>query len=237
VSPDRIDGKDVIFDANDSHHIHTVLKMRAGDKCIVLDGAGRACESVLVDVAKGRVTARVQRDTKPQTEPSVHIDVAQALPKTLDRLEQVLQHGTEIGVGGFIIFSCERSRPEAEKFDKKLPRWREIVKTAAEQSERAKLPTVEGIIPLSDVLKLASDYDLALFAYEREEIVTLRSKLEGSDAKRILIVIGPEGGFSDGEVANARAAGQPTVTLGPRILRTETAALMMVSQIIYSLGG
>ena len=236
VTPDRIVNGTVTFDPADSHHIHTVLKMRAGDRCIVLDGAGRACECTLAEVAKSRVVATVSRETWPASEPDVRIDVAQALPKTLDKLEWVLQHGTEAGASGFIVFSSERSRAEAERFEKKIPRWQEIVKTAAEQSERGKLPVVEGIIGFTEIVKRASEYDLALLAYERETGRTLRDALTGTP-RRILVIVGPEGGFTDGEISEARRAGLLTVSLGPRILRTETTALVIVSQILYAFGG
>ncbi len=235
VEPGCIRHGQVVFGSDDSHHIAVVLKMRSGDPCVVLDDTGAAYECVLDAVAKNRTTAYVTAQAAPLTEPPVHITVAQALPKMLDKLEWVLQHGTEAGASAFLVFSSARARAEAGRFDRKLPRWNEIVKTAAEQSERARRPSVAGIITLNDVLKSAADYDLALLAYERETTRPLRAALTGSP-KRVLVIVGPEGGFTDEEVSAAEAAGVATVSLGPRILRTETAALVMTAQILFALG-
>jgi 16S rRNA (uracil1498-N3)-methyltransferase len=209
--------------------------MRPGETCFVLDNSGKLHHAKLAEVSKSKAIAVIEREEEPQVEPRVKITVAQALPKTFEKLEWVLEHGVEAGVSEFIIFSSARSRPEASRFERKLDRWREIVKTAAEQSERVKLPLVQGICSLSDILALSAPYDLTLLAYEREKSLTLSAALHESHPASILVLIGPEGGFTDDEIDEARDAGVTLVSLGPRILRTETAALVMTAQIIYAL--
>jgi 16S rRNA (uracil1498-N3)-methyltransferase len=234
VDSSHIRSGQILFDSADSHHIHTVLKMRPGDRCAALDNTGALYHATLQEVVKSRCVAKIRRTEMPQTEPGVKIVIAQALPRTLDKLEWVLQHGVEAGASEFLIFSSSRSRPEASRFERKLDRWREIVKTAAEQSERARLPEVRGIVSFSEMLRESAQYDKALLAYEREKSVSLASSLEGAP-KTIIAIIGPESGFDDDEIAEAKRCGVTLVSLGPRILRTETAGLVMTAQIIYAL--
>lgn len=234
VAPDQINGDTVRFSGDDAHHMFIVLKMRIGQTCIALDDTGRSLLVELDEIGRSDAAGHIVRIDHPQTEARVKITVAQALPKTLDKLEWVLEHGAEIGVHQFVIFSCERARENADRFRRKLDRWKEIVKTAAEQSERTRLPQVTGIPAFTELLAGAANHETALMAYEREERVTLRQALSPS-ARDVLIIVGPEGGFTDEEVVLARQAGVGTVSLGPRILRTETAALVMASQCLYAL--
>lgn len=235
VTPDRIEGGRIHFDARDSHHIAVVLKMRAGEQVTALDDTGTAHVAVLDAVGKSRCEARIVQTARPATEPSIPITVAQAIPKTLDKLEWVLQHGVEAGVSRFVLFESTRARSDAARLARKIERWREIVKTAAEQSGRVRLPVVTGVLGFGEMLTNTAGCELRLLAYESERGTGLRDVLAGKSPRSVMIVIGPEGGFTDTEVAQARDAGLVSVGLGPRILRTETAALIAVAQIVYAL--
>jgi 16S rRNA (uracil1498-N3)-methyltransferase len=122
-----------------------------------------------------------------------------------------------------------------DRQDKRQARWAAIVKTAAEQAHRAILPSLMIGGELRDVLATASDYDAAFLAYEGETVTGLKHALQAMSVTpaRALVIVGPEGGFSDAEVKAARKAGVQSVSLGPRILRTETAALVLASQILF----
>ncbi|MBV9849610.1 MAG: 16S rRNA (uracil(1498)-N(3))-methyltransferase [Armatimonadetes bacterium] len=239
VRPDQIDGGRVTLDADDAHHLRTVLLARPGDLIAILDGTGREWPAVLETVGKARAEARLGEPFEPSTEPQTQITVAQALPKMAEKMEQVLQRGTEIGVSHFWAYQSERSLTHlsGERHAKRLARWQSIVKTAAEQAHRAVLPTVCAEGSLRDVLAAVPDFDLALLAHPDAHLPTLRETL--SDSPRIggrgaiLVIIGPESGFTDTEVA--RAAGAQAISLGPRILRTETAAMVMAAQIFFAL--
>ena len=211
-----------------------MLHFQAGREVVALNGLGQAYHVVLEETGKARCEGRIISEETVDTEASVAITVAQALPKTLEKLEWVLQHGTEVGASAFWVFTSARGRDDAQRLQKKTERWQEIARTAAEQSRRAICPPVEGIFSLKDILAKTGNFDLVLFAYELEQSVFLRQALSASIGTRILIIIGPEGGFTTNEVAEAQAAGAQSVTLGPRILRTETAALVMLSQIVYA---
>lgn len=235
VEPNRIAGGRITFGGDDSHHMTVVLKMHVGDTVVALDNEGAAYSAVLDIVGKNRTEARITETGHPATEPTVHVTVAQAVPKTLERLEWVLQHGTEIGVSRFVLFNSTYSRPDSDRLERKIERWREIVKTAAEQSGRARLPEVEGIYGFQEMLTSAQSAELKLLPYEEERTRSLRAALEGQRPALVFLAIGPEGGYAPAEAQQARSAGLVSVTLGPRILRTETAALAAVSQILFAL--
>ncbi len=239
VRPEQIVGEFVYLDGDDAHHLRVVLHAQPGTKISVLDGSGREWPAALTELGKTKAAAQLREPFAPRTEPNVRVTVAQALPKVGEKMEQVLQRCTEIGATGFQIFSSERSLTHltGERQEKRQVRWSAIVKTAAEQAHRAVLPAVSVTGEFRDVLASASEYDMALLAYEGETDTLLKPMLAAQTVppKRLLVIIGPEGGFSDTEIKAARKAGVQTVSLGPRILRTETAALVIVAQILFAL--
>lgn len=241
VAPSDFFGDTVTLPADAAHHAATVLKLRAGETIAVHDdtGAGYACR--LTHVAPKTVSAVVESTYTVMTEPRTRITVAQALPKTSDKIEQVLQHGTEVGAAGFLLFQSERSvaRMEArDKIEKRLERWNGIVRGAAEQSGRGRLPTVGWAAHTPDVVRRIPEWDAALTLHEGVSL-SLRDALAApaaTAATRLLVIVGPEGGLTDGEAAAFADAGSPAVSLGARILRTETAALVALAQILYARG-
>ncbi|MEO7717697.1 MAG: RsmE family RNA methyltransferase [Capsulimonas sp.] len=239
ISPNQITNGLVTLGPDDAHHLKVVLHANPGDLINVLNGCGTEFIAKLDEVGKSRATARITTIIHLDTEAQTRITVAQALPKVADKMEQVLQRGTEVGAHAFWAYESARSLTHLprERHLKRLTRWNEIVKTAAEQSHRARLPEVRADQDFSQVLAAAGQFDLSLLAYEGEAKTTLRSALESQPTppKSVLIVIGPEGGFTDPEARAAAKAKLQSVSLGKRILRTETAALIMVAQLLYAL--
>ena len=237
VKPEQIVGEFVYLDGDDAHHLRVVLHAQPGTKIAVLDGSGQEWPAALTELGKTKAAAQLREPFEPNTEPNVQITVAQALPKVGEKMEQVLQRGTEIGVSGFWAYQSERSLTHltGDRQDKRQVRWNAIVKTAAEQTHRAILPSLTVSGDLRVVLTTASDYDAAFLAYEGETETGLKRALQemSETPARVLVIVGPEGGFSDTEVKAARKAGVQTISLGPRILRTETAALVLASQILF----
>lgn len=239
VRPDQVASGLVNLEADDAHHLRVVLHAQAGQKIAVLDNSGREWSATLLELGKTKAVARLGEPSLPKTEPPVRITVAQALPKVTEKMEQVLQRGTEIGASGFWAFSSERSLTHltGERHEKRLGRWETIIKTAAEQAHRAVLPGLRVDGGFADVIAAAGEFDRVLLAYEDEREMTLAKALADppDPLGRLLVIIGPEAGLTDAEVKSARKAGIQSVSLGPRILRTETAALVMVSQILFAL--
>ncbi len=236
VSPTQINQSLATLDEGDAHHLRVVLKAQPGERVSILDGSGREWPGALLEIGKNRAVVKLGEPALPTTEPRTQITVAQALPKVADKMEQILMHGTEVGAASFWAYQSARSLTHfsGERQDKRLARWQAIIKTAGEQSHRARLPALRADGTLTDVLRAASGFDLALLAHP-VAAPTLREKLFSSAPLSVLIIIGPESGFSDAEAAEARRMGVQSVSLGPRILRTETAALVMLSQILYTL--
>ncbi len=237
VRPEQIIHGFVLLDADDAHHLRTVLHAQPGDRLAVLDGFGQEWPATLTELGKTKAVAQLGEPMLLHTEPAVQITVAQALPKMAEKIEQVMQRGTEIGVSAFWAFESERSLTHLveERQEKRRTRWEAILKTAAEQAHRAVRPALQISGGFADVLTKAEAFDLALLA-DTGEARPLKIILQNQPApKRVLIVIGPESGLTAREVQAARKAGAQPVSLGPRILRTETAALVLASQLLYAL--
>lgn len=239
VSSNQISGSDVILDNDDAHHIKTVLRLKAGNQISILDGSGYEYDVILTEVGKSHSKGRITNKTELHTESPIRITVAQALPKISDKLEQVLQRGTEAGAAGFYIYTCNRSQSQvsADRQDKRILRWQKIIKTACEQSHRAEVPELKADYSFNDIVGLSQQFNLTLFAYEDERDILLHHIIDNITKRplRIMIIIGPEGGFDTDEVETAKKAGIKSISLGPRILRTETAALIMIAQLLYAL--
>ena len=158
-----------------------------------------------------------------------------ALPKA-DKLEHVIQKATELGAYEIVTFPTARcvSRPDEKSLNKKLDRWQKIAASAAEQSGRGRIPQVLALPSYAAALKRAAECDKAIVFYENEHATTLRQALEESPFKTVSILSGPEGGFEESEIHQARAAGLQVCTLGSRILRCETAPLCGLSAIMYA---
>lgn len=236
VAPGQINQGLATLDEGDAHHLRVVLKAQPGERVAVLDGSGREWPGVLLELGKTRAVVKMGTPGWPATEPRTQITVAQALPKVADKMEHVLQHGTEVGAASFWAYQSARSLTHlsGERQDKRLGRWQAIVKTAGEQAHRARLPAVRADGSLADVLRAAPGFDLALLAHTAPA-PPLREALSSTQPLSILVVVGPESGFSDDEAALARRMGVQWVGLGPRILRIETAALVLLAQILYAL--
>ncbi len=238
VRPEQIQGGAATLDEADAYHLRVVLRAGAGEPVSVLDGTGREYHGRLESVGKARAVVWLGEPFLPDTEARTRITVAQALPRMAEKMEQVLQHGTEIGAAAFWAFQSERSQTHltGERQAKRLARWAGIVKTAAEQSHRALLPGLRVAGGFGDVIAAASGTELTLLAHPETQVTLADVLGDESPLGDVIVIIGPESGFTDAEVAAARR--QPyvkTISLGPRILRTETAALTLVSQLLYAL--
>jgi 16S rRNA (uracil1498-N3)-methyltransferase len=235
VDPAQFGEHEVTLQGEDVHHIVTVMRSEPGQEIIVCDGLGRVAIARLSLLSAKEVKAEITQALLEQRELPVRVTVAQGLPKG-DKLEWILQKGTELGAHAFLPYSSERTivKLDAKKEGKKLERWKKIVKEAAEQSHRTRLPQVLSLLTFKQVLDTAEDYSRAVIAYEKENGATLHEALGTLSAgDSLLILIGPEGGFSEAEVELAQSKGVMPVGLGPRILRTETASQYALSAISY----
>ncbi|MFT9848622.1 16S rRNA (uracil(1498)-N(3))-methyltransferase [Aneurinibacillus sp. REN35] len=236
VDPSQMDEQFVTITGDDVNHIVRVMRSRPGDEVICCSGLGRDVRGAIDVIESDHVRVRILEEGLANRELPVQVTIAQGLPKG-DKMELVIQKGTELGAFSFCAFTSMRTvvKLDDKKEKKRIERWQKIAKEAAEQSHRSRVPDVMNVLSWRELLASAPRFHYALFAYEKEEMATLRRALSSVPAgSTILLVIGPEGGFDEKEVAEAEAAGFVSVSLGRRILRAETAPLYALSCMSYA---
>jgi 16S rRNA (uracil1498-N3)-methyltransferase len=234
VPPQAVRQNEVHFSAAQAHQVRDVLRLRAGAEVLVLDNSGLAYRVSLNYLARNEIRGEVLETQSALGEPQTNIVLYQALLK-VDKFEWVLQKGTELGVSTFVPIVTERSLRDVGK--NKAARWSEIVREAAEQSGRGKLPVLASHQSLTNALASGEKQGgLLLVPWEQEKTNDLAKALGASDGSLVHLFIGPEGGFADHEIQSARATGAQIITLGPRILRAETAGLAACSAIFFARG-
>ena len=232
---DSAPGELVLLTGEDGRHIARSLRMRPGEPLTLCDGKGTDFESVVDAVDGDSVTVRVLRSLPCAAEPSLRAALYQSLPK-LDKFDSVVQKAVELGVTRIVPVLSMRcvSRPDAKSLRKKLERWNKIAAEAAKQCGRGILPQVAPVLPFAQAVREAREAGGAgIFFYEGGG--TPLSKVI-HPAHSCCLFIGPEGGFSPGEVQAAQNAGAIPVTLGRRILRTETAPLAALCGVMLLTG-
>ncbi|MUL45706.1 16S rRNA (uracil(1498)-N(3))-methyltransferase [Mycobacterium sp. CBMA293] len=211
-----------VVDGDEGFHAATVRRIRPGEELDLSDGAGTLAHCVIEDAVKGRLTARVlSTAVVPAAVPSV--TVVQALPKS-ERSELAIELATEAGADAFVAWQSERCVARwdgAAKVEKGLRRWAAVARSAARQSRRPYVPSVSGPVSTAE-LASSIGAGVTLVLHESAE-VPLREVISSSVAA-VTLIVGPEGGITDGEVAALVAAGAVAVRLGPSVLRTSTAA-------------
>ncbi|ASS76098.1 16S rRNA (uracil(1498)-N(3))-methyltransferase [Tumebacillus algifaecis] len=238
VEPEAIQNGAVTITGDDVKHIVRVLRMEAGEQVIVCDGVGHAYLVELTELGGEQVVGRIMEQLADTAEPRVKITLAQGLPKG-DKMDLIVQKGTEVGISRFVPLEMARCivQYDQKKEQKRRERWQKIAKEAAEQAHRTLIPSVGIGMTLKQLVGNLDGFDLVLVPYEGEKARGLREVLqEHPDVGHICVVIGPEGGISEAEIETALAAGAIPVTLGPRILRTETAGLVTAACICYQVG-
>ncbi|MBR5586783.1 MAG: 16S rRNA (uracil(1498)-N(3))-methyltransferase [Clostridia bacterium] len=229
--------ENVIISGSDAHHITDVLRLKENDEIIVCGGDGYDCITRLTSLSKDEVCGEIVNRTPSLAEPPVKIRLFQCMPKG-DKFEYIIQKTVEIGVTEIVPVESKRCivKIPGNKAAAKTERWNKIAESAAKQSGRGLIPTVALPISFKEAVKTFADCDLAIVCYELETEVSLKSILsENQNIKTVNVFIGPEGGIDDDEIAALKNQGATSVTLGPRILRTETAPLTVLSNIIYQL--
>jgi 16S rRNA (uracil1498-N3)-methyltransferase len=238
IAPSCFEDQQVRLTGDQAHQICHVLRLQVDQRIVVLDGRGDEYEVCLREVgAKQVVGDRVAR-RHAQGEPVTSVMLLQSLLKR-DKFEWVLQKATEVGVSMIVPVITARSliRDNGPFKPARLARWQRILTEAAEQAHRGRIPTLGEPVTLAEGLRLAGQADRSLMACPQIESRSLCACLEDVPrAASLAVFIGPEGGFAPEEIDQARQAGTLPINLGPRILRTETAAIVAVSLLLYERG-
>lgn len=236
VEPKMLLGKPIILkDGETVHQLFRVLRKQVGDTVILLDNTGMEYEAKILKITPQEVVLQHGAKQKCKGEPEIYIRLLQGIPKNPAKFEEVLRHGTEVGITEFYPLLTEHTEVP---FLRKRERMMLILKEAAEQCERWKIPILGPETDFSQLLKggLPAELqaDVTLFAYAREKEILLSSLLPSLKKTKIInLIIGPEGGFSDHEVEMARERGFTLFGLGSRILRTETAGPVIAGIVLY----
>ncbi len=240
LPPGSLQGRRMVFTGSDARYICRVLRLPRGAEIVGFDGAGTEHTGTIAIISPRRVEAVISRTAVAQESPSPRIALAQSLLKG-SALDGVLRQATELGISEFFPlatrYAIPRLRSEGEKRRK---RWLKIAVDASRQSGRKTVPAVHPVQEWGEFLARAGEYDLALLPWEKETARPLKEAILGDSGgeapSRILVAIGPEGGFTEAEAADAEAAGFVTVTLGSGILRAATAGLATVAYLRLALG-
>ena len=239
VQPEQIQGKTIRITGSDVNHIKNVLRMKPGEELSVSNGVdGKEYRCGIESLGEDEILCTLRFIKEEGLELPSRIYLFQCLPKA-DKMELVIQKAVELGACAVIPVAAKRCvmKLDAKKEKNKLARWQQIAEAAAKQSRRRIIPEVTHVMSMKEAVSFAADMDVKLFPYELAEGMERTRKLvDGVKAgQRIAVFIGPEGGFEDSEVEEARKAGFAPITLGKRILRTETAGFTVLAWLMYRL--
>lgn len=243
VERDAVRGGEAILAGEDYNHIRNVLRMRVGEEITVCDGAGVDYSCRIREMAENHVVAQVLSQSASETELGVRLVLFQGMPKK-DKFEFIIQKSVELGAVQIVPVMTRRTVTkieDAKKEEKKRARWQSIARAAAMQSMRGVIPQVASVMSFAEALGAAGELDAILVPYENEKGIgktrEILGKLVGDGVRSVGIFIGPEGGFEEAEVRQATDAGASCITLGRRILRTETAGLAALSLLMFAFEG
>lgn len=239
VEPSQIQGNHIFIDGPDVNHIRNVLRMNPGEEVNVTDGSGeKVYRCAIASIGEDKVELNIMWAQEKGMELPSKIYLFQGLPKS-DKMELIIQKAVELGVYEIIPMATARAvvKLDQKKAAAKVKRWQAISESAAKQSKRLLIPEVKEPVKFSEALKLASDLDVRLIPYELAEGMdgTRRIIQSVKPGQSVAVFIGPEGGFEEAEVELAKDAGFQAITLGRRILRTETAGMTVLSILMYQL--
>ena len=239
IKTEQIDNKTITIIGEDVKHIKNVLRKQIGDDLEICNQeTGKTYECEIVDLKEDRITNRIIEENQT-IEDTIKVDIYQGLPKA-DKMELIIQKSIELGANAIIPVEMKRCvvKLDSKSESKKIERWQKIAESAAKQSGRSAIPDIRGIVKVEDIVKLKDKYDSIIVCYENEKENYIKNellRLKNKQELKIAIVIGPEGGLEEKDVEYLKQNGATIVTLGNRILRTETVALTLLSIIMYEL--
>lgn len=241
VKPEQIQGETVIIEGGDVNHIKNVLRMKTGEEIAISNGEDAKeyhCRIERFD--EDEVVCTVLAVKEDTSELPSRIYLFQGLPKG-DKMELIIQKAVELGVYAVIPVATKRCvvKLDAKKEKSKIARWQQIAEAAAKQSKRSIIPEIRNVMSIKEAIQYASSMNVRLFPYEHADgMIRTREMIEQvQPGQDIAVFVGPEGGFEEAEVEMAEKEGFEAITLGNRILRTETAGFTVIAWLMYQLEG
>ena len=239
VKTEQIEEKKVKIVGEDVKHIRNVLRKQIGENIEICNSEnGKAYDCKITKIEEKHIDTEILKELIEEKS-NILVDIYQGIPKS-DKMELIIQKSVELGVNSIIPVAMKRcvAKIEPKAQEKKIARWQKIAESAAKQSGRTIIPEIRKIVTIQDIVKLSNQYDSVIVAYENEKRNTIKKellKLKNKEQVKIAVVIGPEGGLEESDVKLLKESGANIVTLGNRILRTETVALNILSIIMYEL--
>ena len=242
VAENQINNNRITIIGDDVNHIKNVLRQKSGDKITICDTSKEQDYLCKIDkIEEKSIDCNIIEKLENNTESNVKVTIFQGLPKA-DKMELVIQKSVELGVYDITPLQMKRCVVKLNEKDKakKIQRWQKISEVAAKQCGRNIIPKINNIVNVKEVCNLCNEYDIVLIAYENEKENTLKKELKNlkkldKEEIKVAIIIGPEGGIAPEEIEMFEENGAKIITLGNRILRTETVALSVLSIIMYEL--
>ena len=239
VEPHQIQGNQIIIEGNDVNHIKNVLRMKPGEEIAVSNGVdGKEYRCGITALEEDRILCELRFIKEDGVELSSQVYLFQGLPKA-DKMEMIIQKCVELGVHAVIPVATKRCvvKLDDKKAKSKIGRWQGIAEAAAKQSKRRIVPEVMDVMSFKQALQFVKDFDVKVIPYELAEDMSKTREIIGAlkPGQKIAVFIGPEGGFEESEITEALESRVVPITLGKRILRTETAGLTVMSWIMYQL--
>ena len=244
VDDNQVTEEKIKIIGNDVNHIKNALRKKQNDILTICNTSNKKdylCEILKID--ENYIECRIKKEIQNYAESNVQVTIMQGLPK-VDKMELIIQKSVELGVYDITPVEMKRCVVKLNDKDKqkKIDRWQKISEVAAKQSGRNIIPHINNIINIKNICNLLKEYDIVLVAYEKENKTTIKEELKNlkevhnnNDEIKIAVIIGPEGGIDEEEIEILQKNGARTITLGKRILRTETASLNILSNIMYEL--
>lgn len=228
---------EVTITGPDAYHMSRVLRMKPGERVTLIAEDGQAAIAVIQQVEESCIRLCPEEIIKEERESPVKVSLAQCLPKS-DKMDYIVQKAVELGVDSIIPVISQNTvvRYDAKKKAERVSRWQKIAGEAAKQSGRLQVPVVTAVQDIAQLFQYIDKESKVLLLYEGQADSTLKQVLRKGDSRHYTIIVGPEGGFSPDEVQLCRSLGALIITLGPRILRTETAPVAAISIVMYECG-
>ncbi len=236
VSADKIRDNNITIEGREAHHIIDVMRLRVSDKVSAFDGTGKEYLGFIKNISRGSLVIEITDTRTTGERKAARITLVQALPKK-EKMDYIVEKATELGVSAIVPVVTARTIPTwgDVKKNAQVERWRRIAKEASKQCGRLDIPGIAEISAFADFVKRPCNFDVKLIAILNNETVPLKEAIKGFSSGSVAIAIGPEGDFSPDEAMAAKNAGYKQISLGPLVLKSDTAGLALLAILNYEL--
>ncbi len=237
VPREAVKGNRIVIEGEEAHHIRNVMRLKESDEVVAFDGQGREYAGVIRETGPHGVVIDILRTRELPVEGGVSLTLAQAIPKK-EKMDYIVEKATELGVRRIVPVRTERTvvALAAERGRARVERWRRIAREAAKQCGSPTIPVVEDLAEFDTFVRSSKGYEVSLMACLADGSMPVKEALKTPKPETLLIFIGPEGDFTKQEIELARANGARLVSLGPRILKSDTAGLALIAMVQYEYG-